>query len=389
MSRFTEMLRRLLREEKGVTAALAAVFLTFMVGIMGAAVDLGAVYSAKAQLQNAADSAALAAADTMLGMGSNSKVTAQPSTGLVSAQTLAASNSALGVPTRLKTPPGNDFVIGYYDTSSRGFVSGRTGMGLTNAADLNAVQVTLRRDSQANSPISTFFARILGLDEIGVQATSIAFRGYPGTVAQGTVKIPVAIVDQDISSSCAPCNETTTYKLDNIAAWTSFSTNPNNSTTVQNYLNGHSTIPNLKVGDVIYINGDSFSNSYFDTSYSSVQSLFNAQGTDTNGDHKADYWKVVLPVISSSVTARGELPQVWPKRVFASLWGLVAGTPAYACGPTTGHTVQGFTTIKLTKLNSSDHTKASGNLVCGEVPASSTTGGGDYGSRAATSKLTH
>ena len=59
-------LRNLIKGEKGVIAVAIAVALPVLVGMAGVAVDLGLVYSARSELQNAADAAALAAAGVMI-----------------------------------------------------------------------------------------------------------------------------------------------------------------------------------------------------------------------------------------------------------------------------------------------------------------------------------
>jgi Flp pilus assembly protein TadG len=375
-------LRRLWREECGVTAAAMALFITSLAGITAAAVDMGVVFTAKAQLQSAADASALAAADTMLSVGANKQAVAQPSSALAAAIQFSSANQALGIAAALKNPPGNDFTIGYWDQGARAFDAQRTGLGLTDPNDLTAVQVRVRRDAQANSPVSTYFARILGIDQVQVSAVSTAFLGFPATVPPGSVQLPLAVLDTNMA--CLPCDSA--LKLDDIAAWTSFSTYPNNSTTVNYYLNGHSTIPDLKVGDAVYLNGDEVSNSYFDNVYSNMQSLYNSRGVDTNHDHKADYWVVVLPVVRSAVHARNQ-GQSWPERFLAQAWQLITPVPAFACGPTTSHEVAGFVTLKLTKLNNSDHSKASGAMQCEQIITGSSTGGGNFGSRASTAKL--
>ena len=50
--------------ERGVIAPLAAILMVALLGFGALAVDVGAMYSEKAQLQNGADSAALAIAQT-------------------------------------------------------------------------------------------------------------------------------------------------------------------------------------------------------------------------------------------------------------------------------------------------------------------------------------
>jgi Flp pilus assembly protein TadG len=387
MTRFWNFARKIWREERGASAVLFTVFLTGMTGLTGAAVDLGALYTAKGQLQNAADAAAKAAADTMLGTDANNNAVAQPAVGLSSAQSFAAANQALGVSLQLKNPLGSDFTIGYWNTATGAFDAGRTGLGLSDPNDLTGVQVKVRRDSSANTPVQTFFAGIVGLKQVEMSAQSTAFRGYPATVPPGTIKLPIALTGQHLLLPDGTPNCGHTYPLDAIAGWTSFFTTPNNVNTVNDYLTGHATIPNLKVGDVIYLNGDSISNSYFDTVYDNVRALFNANGVDANHDHKAESWQVTLPVVDQAVVAFNDADRPWPQRALAKVWGLVAVPSALACGPTTGHKVTGFATVTLTKVNNSDHSKVSGCVVCGVVAPGSSTGGGNFGSRSATAKL--
>lgn len=380
-------LRRLLREERGITAMATAVLLAGTVGLTATAVDLGLLFTAKGQLQNAADAAALAAANTMIGVSAGNQAVAQPSTALVSAGQYASANTAIGVNVNLKSPPGDDFTIGYWDKNGHSFDAGRTGLGLTDPDDITAVRVRVRRDDQANSPVSTYFARIFGIDQVGVSATSTAFLGYPASVPPGTVQVPLVIFAPNITSGSTPCCEDI-FKLDNVGAWTSFFDYPNNATSVNNYLNGHKTIPTLKVGDGVYVNGDAVSNSYFGDSYDDLKALYNARGVDTNRDHKADYWQVVLPVVDRAVYSSNANPNwPWEKRLLARFQDAVSVSSAWACGPTTRHQVVGFVNLTLTKINSSDHSKASGTVDCGLVMQGSSTGGDNFGSRAATAKL--
>jgi hypothetical protein len=380
-------LRRLLREERGITAMATALLIAGTVGLTATAVDLGLLFTAKGQLQNAADAAALAAAGTMIGVGANNQAVAQPSNALASAGQFASANQAIGVNVSLKTPPGNDFTIGYWDKNAGGFDAHRTGMGLTDPDDVTAVRVRVRRDDEANSPVTTYFARIFGINQVGVSAVSTAFLGYPATVPPGTVQLPLVVFSPNIANGSTPCCDDI-FKLDNIAAWTSFSDYPNNATSVNNYLNGHKAIPDLKVGDGVYINGDEVSNGYFGDAYDAMKALYNARGVDTNHDHKADYWEVVLPVVDRAVYSSNANPNwPWEKRLLARFQEAVSVSTAWACGPTTRHKVVGFVNMKLTKVNNSDHSKASGTVECGLVMQGSSTGGDNFGTRAATAKL--
>jgi Flp pilus assembly protein TadG len=340
---------RLWREEKGVAAAMAVMFLTGMVGVSALAVDLGVAYTAKAQLQNAADAAALAAADTMLGVDAQGNATAQPGQALSSAVQYSSMNQAIGVNAALKNPPGSDFIIGFWDMNTGGFDLNRTGLGLTDPNDLTAVTVKVRRDGQANTPVSTYFAKIFGINSINVSASSTAFRGYPQEVPEGTVDLPIAVLASAINGGSGPnCGESLTFHNNNDqnSEWTTFFTWPANNPNVDAYVNGSLPVPPLSIGDQINLTNGNLSNGTF----ADLAQRFNAE--QVNGQ-----WQVTLPVIA-----------------------------APGMGANQG-TVAGFCTFVITEVNLAPSKDLTGFLKCGVVIPSTPTGGSNYGSRASSSKL--
>ena len=64
--RLLSKFKDLWQQERAAVAVITTVFLTAMVGVTGAAVDMGRAYSSYNELQNAADAAAKAGADSML-----------------------------------------------------------------------------------------------------------------------------------------------------------------------------------------------------------------------------------------------------------------------------------------------------------------------------------
>jgi hypothetical protein len=60
------MIKKLLKEEKGQSMVMVAVFLVVLIGFAGLAIDGGRLYLAKSQLQKAVDAGALAGADALL-----------------------------------------------------------------------------------------------------------------------------------------------------------------------------------------------------------------------------------------------------------------------------------------------------------------------------------
>jgi Flp pilus assembly protein TadG len=341
-------LRRFIEDERGVTAALVAVSLTATIGLTAAAVDLGMIYVAKGELQNAADAAALAAANTMISYDTTGRATAATGTALSTARTISGANQAIGINVPLKNPAGSDFVIGYWDTTTGDFDPNRTGMGIINPDDLTGVRVKIRRDQQANTPVSTYFAGIVGLRTANVAASSTALLGYSASVPAGTVDLPIAVSAGALTNGDQPnCGESLTFHSENTenSEWTTFFTSPANNPNVDAYITGELQIPELKIGDALNVINGNLSNNTFDDLASRFQS------EATNGQ-----WTVILPVVT---------------------WGANA----------TVATVTGFCTFTITEVRGAPEKDLTGHLECQMVIPNSNTGGGNYGSRATAPKM--
>lgn len=131
-------------DERGAATIIVAGLMVVLLGFAALAVDVGALYAEKAQLQNGADAAALAiATDCANGACGNSSATAN---------SFANSNA-------------NDSSSG----STVAFPTSTTVRVVTNARD---------QSSGANS-FSLYFARVLGMDTATVDATAEASWGAP------------------------------------------------------------------------------------------------------------------------------------------------------------------------------------------------------------------
>lgn len=75
--RLAGMLRRRRRDERGAIAVIVAILLPVIVGVAGLSIDVGSWYETQAQLQNAADAAALAAAAYLPNSPSSATTAAQ------------------------------------------------------------------------------------------------------------------------------------------------------------------------------------------------------------------------------------------------------------------------------------------------------------------------
>jgi Flp pilus assembly protein TadG len=151
--------------EDGVAGVLVVLMMLVLVGVGAVAVDVGQIYSERAQLQNAADSGALAVADSC------AKATCDPSL----AGPLANQNAMDGKST-----------VGSVDTTS---VAGQ-------------VTVTTQTQNGAdNGPsLSKLFASALGAPPVTVGATATAGWGYPGS-GPATLPITFAPCQFDVDGS--------------------------------------------------------------------------------------------------------------------------------------------------------------------------------------------
>ena len=334
--------RALWRGSRGAMAAMVALCLTALVGLTGAAVDLGLLASARSELQNAADAAALAGAGTMIYFASSSDFTPQTAVGLATAQQVCLANQAEGVSLSLRT---EDVTIGYWDTEAGAFDSAKTGS--SDPDDITGFQAVVRRDSVANGPVETFFAGMVGLGSVELSAVSTAFLGWSGRVDPATVDLPLAIHASALQSAGSPdCGTSLLFNNENdeTAEWTSFFTWPTNDNTVRDYLGGDSQTPEIAVGDQLNVINGNLSV----TTMNAMQARFQAEGVDNDGDGSPDAWEVVVPVVAPGSSS-------------------------------TVSTVSGFATLVLTEIDASH---AVFYLQCDRAILGSNTGGGDYGTRA-------
>lgn len=134
---------------------------TVGLGVAALAVDTGLMFAAKAELQRAADAAALAAA-SQLGSTTNP-------TGAAAAEAakFAALNSIAGLGADVNVD--SDVVFGH------AVMNGEKFEFMPNQTPHDAVRVTIRRDATAaDGPVSLLFAKSFGVDGANMQASATA-----------------------------------------------------------------------------------------------------------------------------------------------------------------------------------------------------------------------
>lgn len=158
-------------KRRGTMVVLAAICMIMAMAMVAFSVDIGYIATAKAQLQNASDAAALGGGlELYSGLGPNTtSYNVVASTARQAAITVAAANPAAGSPSVYV--PAGDIELGNRTWNATG---GHTDSW--NTTPYNLIKVTAHRDREGSSyndgPITTFFARVLGRETVEISAES-------------------------------------------------------------------------------------------------------------------------------------------------------------------------------------------------------------------------
>lgn len=218
-----------LRQKRGGVAVMVGLSIVVLFGFAALVIDVGYALVARNQLHNIADASALAATRE-LGRKYLAMTSAERSTYVLTTLdrtdietqgiNVAQLNYATGISFTLDP---TDIEIGQWDPDSKTFT--------VTDNQPNAVHVTSRRDTtQADGPISMFFARILGITTMNVRADATAALGGPGTALTGEVDLPIAL-DNDMWNNTSCGDNIVFYPTsdDSCAGWTTFDRGTNAS----------------------------------------------------------------------------------------------------------------------------------------------------------------
>ena len=166
-----------LKQEKGVILTLVGISLFALVSLFALSVDLGHIFVTKAELQNTADSAALAA---VIEIRNGIPEARRKAVDFGEAHAVAASQIIIDP---------NDVVFGHYDLNTEEFFAAQL--------PTNSVQVVARRTQDAPSgPLELFFARLFGDDTSNVRAISRAVLDPRVVGVRGKNRlIPYTVID--------------------------------------------------------------------------------------------------------------------------------------------------------------------------------------------------
>jgi len=155
-----------LREERGAVLVLMAFALVVFLGIAALAVDLGLLFVARSEAQRTADAAAHAGAGYFLGAPNDGDGAR------AAAVAMAAANTVRGDPVTLDPSADIDVEM---------------------SGNQRLVRVQVLRTEDSGNPIQTLFARVLGIQEVGVSASAAA---EIFTVGGSQCIVPIAVQDR-------------------------------------------------------------------------------------------------------------------------------------------------------------------------------------------------
>lgn len=186
--------------KQAATIILVVVTVPVLLGMAALTIDTGVLFSTRADLQHAADAAALAGASAYLStemmavrMGAeDSLMSSVGHLALAAVKRVSIHNQSFGVQQTYIEP--SDILLGWIDVKSG------TSPIRPNAdrGEFNAVQVTIRRSRESvNGPVELLFAQVFGRQFSDVTATAVAVLddrmvGYD-TGAQGPAIMPLTI----------------------------------------------------------------------------------------------------------------------------------------------------------------------------------------------------
>lgn len=311
-----------IRNEKGIAIIYVGLLMLLMCAFLGFAIDVGYMYMAKGQLQNAADAGALAGAGTIY----PATFSSIPPPDFTNAQATAADfvkkNNAAAA--KLTDADIVSIEVGYWNlsqnptgmqptTTERKGKCGTSGnvcfekTAITDCAateacliqDVPAVKVTVQK-----SGLPTWFTRVLGWKYFSPAATSVAAVGYPDDA--GLSPFPIAL------TKCAVDDFFKTYKgkVDptdpnqtiiiwgpygpsvpncNTGQWTSLKLGTNNVPDIDGLMHGKAS-PLVNYGDIIHIDPGTK-----DTLYQTVDDEFIGK-------------TVILPVVADATATNQDTP---------------------------------------------------------------------------------
>ncbi len=182
----------ILKGNRGAIAIFVAICFVVFLCLLALVIDIGYGLITRNEVQNVADGAALAGARRLGEIYKKGcKFTPDYTSVYAIVRDVASKNKAAGLPILEFTD--DDIQIGYWSNGTFTILPPPPDYTGCHCHDPkpDAVRVVARRDTRANTPISTFFAGIFSINAININADAIAaLTDYGGCGCCGKVIIP-------------------------------------------------------------------------------------------------------------------------------------------------------------------------------------------------------
>ncbi len=281
------------RRQRGASLVLVTVSLVALFGFAALSLDVGNLYVARNELQNAADAGALAGArvlyvpdGSMVNEGANDV-----------ARNTALSNNSQGAPVEVASVR-----RGHWSFSTRTFTANPSlepvDLFDKSAAELdvdldfiNAIEVTTARNA---TPVAAFFGFILGFGEYATSTTAVGYIGFAGKLNPGDVDMPLALcrdaLVQDDTFSCSVGRFINSNS--ETGAWTNFEhddSGATNANELRDLVEGDGNPDEIFYGEEIATNNGQVQSAF--------KALYDRWVAETD---KERLWGMSLPVIDCS-----------------------------------------------------------------------------------------
>jgi hypothetical protein len=350
---------------RGTILIVVGLSLTFIIGFIALAVDIGHVMVTKNELQNTADAAALAGTralgkkyEPMTHQQQAAYVCDPVADKIVEVvQYVAGQNEAGQTPIEIMS---DEIEVGIWDADAKTFTKGY------NQPD--AVRIKARKDLLANAPIATYFARIFGQDTVDVSATATAALTALSTAPLADLELPVGISKVWFDRGVFCGESIHFYPTDSCAGWTDFSTkkgvyDPGGDNV--NDIDTRTLLEDIRLGKFPYagmptelkagISTEPFTGGTLSTpTFDQMEALFNSKKTC---DSSGCYWDTLVVVYDRP------------------------GDTTDNCGnPNARYTIAAFVTIRLREVIGAAGKFLNGTVICGPIKPGHGSGG-KYGTK--------
>jgi hypothetical protein len=170
-----------MNKPKGAISIAAAFFIVILLGFSALAVDVGYMYLVRSQLQNAADSSALAGASQLSLYGPNTTWENATANGVAKANSMLVMHNAAGETLK---PENGAFRSAAWDGTSAPS-TGSLPPGPPGSNGIPVFIAEISRSAATGAPVDLYFARFLGFNTVDLKATAIAAVTSPGSVLTG------------------------------------------------------------------------------------------------------------------------------------------------------------------------------------------------------------